>query len=134
LDRAAVFAFMELGAAGMTSQRWLLAPFRAIARRQITSAIADPELRAKVTPKDEIGCKRLMLTDDWYPALAKPNVELITEAVAEVTPSGIRTADREERPADVLLLATGFKTHGFVTPMEIVGPGGRGLNEQWAEV
>ena len=66
--------------------RWLLRPFRAIARRQINKAIEDPELRSKVTPADEIGCKRIMLTDDWYPTLTKPNVELVADRIAEVTP------------------------------------------------
>ena len=62
-----------------------------------------------------------MLTDDWYPALARPNVELVTEPIAEMTPTGVRTADGSERPADVLVLATGFQSHGFVAPMEVVG-------------
>jgi cation diffusion facilitator CzcD-associated flavoprotein CzcO len=134
LDRAAIFAFMELGAAGMTRHRWMLAPFRIAARRQISKAIKDPELRRKVTPSDEVGCKRLMLTDEWYPTLTQPNVELIADRVAEVTEAGIRTDDGRERPADVLVLATGFKAHGFVAPMKIVGAGGRTLAEEWAEV
>jgi cation diffusion facilitator CzcD-associated flavoprotein CzcO len=134
LDRAAIFAFMEIGALGMTTKQWLLGPFRALGRRQITKAISDEELRAKVTPSDEIGCKRLMLTDEWYPALTKSNVELVTERVAEVTPSGIRLEDGTERPADVLVLATGFQTHGFVAPMEIVGVDGHTLAEEWATV
>jgi cation diffusion facilitator CzcD-associated flavoprotein CzcO len=134
LDRTVIFAFMELGVLAMTTHRWLLAPFRALALRQITKAIADEELRAKVTPSDEVGCKRLMLTDEWYPTLTKPNVELVTDRIAEVTPSGIRLEDGTERPADVLVLATGFQTHGFVAPMEIVGAGGRTLAEEWAEV
>src|SRR4051812_44782623 len=79
LDRTLVFGFMELGAAAMTSRRWLLRPFRAVARSQINKTIKDPELRRKVTPADEVGCKRIMLTDDWYPTLTKPNVELITD-------------------------------------------------------
>ena len=133
LDRAAVFAFMELGAAAMTSRGWLLPAFRAVGRRQI-KAIEDPELRRKVTPSDEIGCKRIMLTDDWYPALTKPNVELMTDRVAEVTRTGVRTDDDVERPADALVLATGFETHGFVAPMEIVGPDGHTLAEEWSEV
>jgi cation diffusion facilitator CzcD-associated flavoprotein CzcO len=134
LDRAAIFAFMELGAAAMTNRRWLLAPFRTVARRQITSAIEDPELRRKVTPTDELGCKRLMLTDEWYPTLTEPNVELITDPIAEVTANAVRTSDGGERPADVLVLATGFKTHGFVAPMEIVGAQGGTLAEEWAQV
>jgi cation diffusion facilitator CzcD-associated flavoprotein CzcO len=131
-DRAAVLGFMELATAAMTGRRWLFPPFRAIARRQITSAIADPELRRKLTPRDELGCKRIMLTDHWYPALAKPNVDLITERIAEVTPGGIRTEDGAERPADAIVLATGFRTHGFVAPMKIVGEGGRTLEQEWA--
>ena len=79
LDRAAIFYFQELAAAGMTKHRWLLPLFRAISRRRINQAIADPELRRKVTPTDEIGCKRIMLTDEWYPTLTKPNVELVAD-------------------------------------------------------
>jgi cation diffusion facilitator CzcD-associated flavoprotein CzcO len=131
LDRALVFGFMELGAAAMTSRRWLLKPFRAAARAQINKAIKDPELRAKVTPTDEVGCKRVMLTDEWYPTLTKPNVELVTDRIAEITATGIVTADGIERPADAIVLATGFRTHGFVTPMEITGTGERTLAEAW---
>ena len=134
LDRALVFGFMELGAAAMTDRRWLLTPFRAVARRQITHAIDDPVLRAKVTPTDEVGCKRVMLTDQWYPTLTKPNVELVTDRIDRIAPAGIVTADGTERAADVLVLATGFRTHGFVAPMEIAGAGGRTLAQAWAQV
>jgi cation diffusion facilitator CzcD-associated flavoprotein CzcO len=134
LDRAAVFGFMELGAAAMTNRRWLLKPFRAMARWNISKAIKDPQLRAKVTPADEVGCKRIMLTDEWYPTLTKPNVELVTDRIAEITPGGVRTQDGTERPADVLILATGFRTHGFVAPMQITGTGGRTLAQEWAHV
>jgi cation diffusion facilitator CzcD-associated flavoprotein CzcO len=132
LDRAGVFWFMELGAAAMTNRRWLLAPFRWLAKWNITRTIKDPQLLAKVLPSDEVGCKRIMLTDEWYPTLLKPNVELVTDRVAEVTPTGVRTADGVEREADVLLLATGFRTHGFVAPMEVTGSGGRTLAEAWS--
>lgn len=133
-DRTAIFGFMELTAAALTSRRWLMPPFRSIGRWQINKAIDDPELRRKVTPTDEMGCKRIMLTDDWYPALTKPNVDVIADRIAEVTAAGVRTADGRERPADVLVLATGFKTHGFVAPMEIAGAGGRTLADEWAHV
>jgi cation diffusion facilitator CzcD-associated flavoprotein CzcO len=134
LDRKANFAFHELGAMAMTSRPRLLGAFRAVGKRQINKAIEDRGLRAKVTPTDEIGCKRVMLTDDWYPSLAKPNVELITDRIEAITGSGVRTSEGSERPADVLVLATGFKTHGFVAPLEIVGRDGRTLVEEWAEV
>jgi cation diffusion facilitator CzcD-associated flavoprotein CzcO len=134
LDRAAAFYFQELAAAGLTKHRWLLPAFKAIAQRRIDKAIDDPELRRKVTPTDQMGCKRIMLTDEWYPTLVKPNVELIVDRIAEITPTGIRTQAGGERPADVLVLATGFATHGFVAPMEIAGAGGRLLSEAWGDV
>jgi cation diffusion facilitator CzcD-associated flavoprotein CzcO len=133
-DRASVFAFMELGALAMTSQPWLRPTFRAVSRSQINRAIKDPELRRKVTPTDEVGCKRLMLTDDWYPTLTRPNVTLIDQRVEAVTARGVVAGDGVERPADAIVLATGFKTHGFVAPMEVVGAGERTLSEEWSDV
>jgi cation diffusion facilitator CzcD-associated flavoprotein CzcO len=115
----------------MTRHRRLLPALRAVGRWQINRTIADPELRRKVTPADEPGCKRIMLTDDWYPALTRPNVELIADRVSAVTETGVVAGDAVERPADVLVLATGFRTHGFVAPMEIAGTGGRTLAEEW---
>jgi cation diffusion facilitator CzcD-associated flavoprotein CzcO len=134
LDRALIFAFNEFGAAAMTRQSWLLPILRAIGRRQIHSAIADPELRRKVTPSDEIGCKRIMLTDDWYPSLTEPNVELVDERIEAVTPTGIRDATGVERHADAIVLATGFASHDFVAPMEIAGREGRTLTAEWEDV
>jgi cation diffusion facilitator CzcD-associated flavoprotein CzcO len=134
LDRVSIFAINEFGAAALTRHRWLLPALRAIGRRQIEAAIEDPELRRKVTPTDAFGCKRMMLTDDWYPALAEQNVELVAERIAAVTPTGVRDATGVERAADVLVLATGFASHDFVAPMEIAGRDGRRLAEEWAEV
>ncbi len=133
LDRQSIYLFQELAATGMTKHRWLLKLFKRISQRRIDKAIADPELRRKVTPTDEIGCKRIMLTDEWYPTLTKPNVELVADRIAEITPGGIRTQSGGERPADAIVLATGFATHGFVAPMEITGAAGRRLDEEWGE-
>jgi cation diffusion facilitator CzcD-associated flavoprotein CzcO len=72
-----------------------------------------------VTPGDEVGCKRLMLTDEWYPTLTKPNVELVADRIAEVTATGVRTEDGVERRAEVLVLATGFKSHGIAALDEL---------------
>lgn len=134
LDRASIFAFHELVALGLTDRRWVLRPMRAISRRQIESAIDDPELRRKVTPRDELGCKRVMLSDDWYRTLAQPNVELIDGGVGAIAPGGVRDRDGTERPADAIVLATGFATHEFVAPMEVSGREGRSLSDEWAGV
>jgi cation diffusion facilitator CzcD-associated flavoprotein CzcO len=133
LDRSAIFYFQELAAAAMTKHRWLMPLFKWVGKRQIDKAIEDPELRRKVTPRDEMGCKRIMLTDDWYPTLTKPNVGLVADRIDEITPAGIR-AGGAERLYDAIVLATGFATHGFVAPMEVVGAGGRSLTEAWAGV
>jgi cation diffusion facilitator CzcD-associated flavoprotein CzcO len=134
LDRASIFAFQEFAAAALTSKRWLLPILRAAGRRQINSAISDPELRIRVTPTDEFGCKRIMLTDEWYPTLTEPNVELVAERIEAVTPGGIRDATGVERATDAIILATGFASHDFVAPMEISGRGGRTLAEEWGDV
>jgi len=133
LDRKSVQAIMEFGAIAMTRRQWMLAPLKAVGRRRIRKAIQDPALREAVTPTDQFGCKRVMVSDDWYPALAKPNVRLIAGGVEQVTATGVVGGDGVERPADVLILATGFKSHDFVAPMEIRGVDGRTLAEEWTD-
>ena len=96
---------------------------RAVGKLQIRKAIKDPELRRKVTPTDEVGCKRIMLTDSWYPTLTKPNVSLTDARIERIDRHSIRTADGIEHPADVIVLATGFRAHDFVAPMEIAAAG-----------
>jgi cation diffusion facilitator CzcD-associated flavoprotein CzcO len=134
LDRNVTFAIMEVGAVGMTRRSWLLTPLQAVARRRINKAIGDPDLRRKVTPVDAMGCKRLLLTDDWYSTLIATNVELVTDPLQEVKADSLVTANGGHRPADVLILATGFKTHEFITPMNITGAGGQTLASVWADV
>jgi cation diffusion facilitator CzcD-associated flavoprotein CzcO len=133
LDRKSVQAIMEFGAIGMTRRKWMLAPLKAVGRKRIRDAIVDPALQEALIPKDDFGCKRVMVSDDWYPALAKPNVRVITGGVERITPQGVVGGDGVERPADVLVLATGFKSHDFVAPMEIRGVGGRSLSDEWSE-
>ena len=79
LDRMATFAFMDVGAAAMTSQRWMIAPFARGRPQADREGDRRPGPARKVTPEDEIGCKRIMLTDAWYPTLTKPNVDLVTD-------------------------------------------------------
>ena len=130
LDRQSVFLFQELAAAGMTKHRWLLRLFKLISKRRIDKAIADPELRRRVTPTDEIGCKRIMLTDEWYPTLTKPNVELVADRIAAVTPGGIRTqsgvtaAMRSATSSTLGLVSVGY--HSSVSMIRLQPIRGRG--------
>lgn len=94
--------------------------------------VADPELRARLTPDYEVGCKRVLISNDFYPALCRDNVELVTSGVAAIEADGVRDGAGVRRPADVIIYATGFETHSFLGRMQITGRGGRSLSEAWA--
>jgi cyclohexanone monooxygenase len=95
---------------------------------------AKPELREKVRPDFRIGCKRILNSNDWYPALDRDNVDLVTDGIAKVTPSAVVTADGTEHEIDVLIVATGFHTTDLPIAEHLHGKGGRSLAEHFAEV
>ena len=107
--------------------------FRGLALKYLDAVVTDPALKAKLTPDYPIGCKRILVSDDYYQSLMRSNVELVTEAVAEVTPAGVKTADGAEHACDMLVYGTGFVTTDFVSPVEIVGAGGRSLSAAWKD-
>lgn len=102
---------------------------RAFMRLQLT----DPELRRKVWPDYTFGCKRVLFSSYFLPALQRENVELVTDAVAGMTPDGVVTADGTVHEVDCVIWGTGFKTNDFMFPMEVTGSEGRDLREAWAE-
>jgi len=134
LHRRYLSVYMDVGALAMTRMRWLLAPFRLEGRLHIRAGIEAEELRAAVTPTEELGCKRIMLSDEWYPTLSQANVDLVTSAVTAVSRGGVVDADGQEHLVDVIVWATGFRSHDFVAPMEIAGVDGLKLSDAWAEV
>jgi cation diffusion facilitator CzcD-associated flavoprotein CzcO/acetyl esterase/lipase len=93
--------------------------------------VSDPELKRALTPDHVLGCKRVLISPDYYSTLERPNVELVTQGVRELTKSGVVAEDGTERPADVIVLSTGFESTRFLAPMEIRGRDGRDLNEVW---
>ncbi|MGH8456235.1 MAG: flavin-containing monooxygenase, partial [Stenotrophobium sp.] len=95
--------------------------------------VKDPELRRKLTPDFPIGCKRTLLSNDWLKSLARPNVEVVTEAVSEITASGVRTSDSRLREVDAIVYGTGFSASQFLAPMDIRGLGGMSLSELWGK-
>jgi len=96
------------------------------------SQLTDPELRAKAWPDYTFGCKRILFSSHYLPTLQRPNVELITDAIDNITPTGIRTADGTLRELDCVIWATGFKTTDFMFPMQITGADGLDLHEYWS--
>ncbi len=95
--------------------------------------VSDPELREKLRPDHRAGCKRLVVSNVFYEAIARPNARLVTDRILRVEPGGVRTADGELHELDVLVLATGFHTDAFMRPMEVVGRDGMTLEEAWAD-
>jgi cation diffusion facilitator CzcD-associated flavoprotein CzcO len=100
-------------------------------RLHLNRQVPEPALRARLVPDYRIGCKRLLFSNDWFPAISAPNVDLVTDPITEITPRGVRTSGGEH-PADVIIYGTGFRTGEFVAPIRVHGLGGRELSEAWA--
>ncbi len=132
-DRLRIFLYGELLTTGFVVSPRLLAGPMQLWRRQLRSQISDPELRARCIPDYVMGCKRVVFSDDWYPALARPNVELITDRIDRIVPQGLITADGTTRAADAIIYGTGFKTVEFLAPMSVTGLSGLRLAETWRE-
>jgi cation diffusion facilitator CzcD-associated flavoprotein CzcO len=94
--------------------------------------LRDPEVRRKAWPDYTWGCKRILFSSWFLPALQRPNVELITEPITQLTAAGVVTADGAEREVDCVIYGTGFRTTEFMFPMEVTGAGGQSLNQAWA--
>ncbi|MGH2929505.1 MAG: flavin-containing monooxygenase, partial [Solirubrobacteraceae bacterium] len=93
--------------------------------------VPDPELRAKLTPSYELGCKRILLSNDYYRALTQENVEVVTEPITRVSARGLVTADGCEREVDTILCGTGFDIRAHAASTCTVGRGGTSLAETW---
>lgn len=108
------------------------AAFTRTALDHLTAQVPDPDLRAKLVPDYPIGCKRILICDDFYPALMRENVTLETAAIERVEPAGVRTTAGLAE-LDVLIFATGFETTDWNWSMEVSGEGGVSLREAWEE-
>ena len=102
-----------------------------LVKQNLRMQIKDVELRKKVTPVWDLGCKRVLVTSDWYPTLQKPNVQLITNRIREIKAHSIVTHDGDEYPVDVIIWSTGFQTQRFGIP--VYGVNGCSLEKQWSE-
>jgi cation diffusion facilitator CzcD-associated flavoprotein CzcO len=127
LVRQRQYWYHELALGTAVQHPWLL---ETLSKARLRRVVGDPELRAKLTPTYRMGCKRIVITDAYLPALTKPNVEVVTERIERVTPTGVRTADGTEHPLDVLILGTGYEVMPFADPLR--GRGGDTLTERWA--
>jgi cation diffusion facilitator CzcD-associated flavoprotein CzcO len=104
-----------------------------VATRNIAKSIADPDLRARVTPDWRIGCKRILISNDWYPTLARDHVDLVTDRIAEIREHAVVTADGTVREVDAIIVATGFHVTDSPSYQRIIGSAGRSLAQVWDE-
>ncbi len=102
-----------------------------LAKRHLERQVADPELRAKLTPNYIMGCKRVLLSDDFYPAVGQPNVEVVTDRICEVREHSIVTGDGREHEVDAIICATGFHVTDAPLHQYIYGRGGQSLAQRW---
>ncbi|MVZ91325.1 FAD-dependent oxidoreductase [Microbacter sp. ANSKLAB05] len=129
--RALQYASREFQVVGLTRTRAALAPIKALGRAHLAMQVRDRALRARLTPHFEIGCKRILLSNTWYPALSRDNVDVVTEPITRVTEGGIVTGDGTEHPADVLVVATGFHVTDSPFFERVRGTDGRTLADKW---
>nr|WP_040798064.1 NAD(P)/FAD-dependent oxidoreductase [Nocardia higoensis] len=134
LSRAAIYAARETQVVGLAKFPALMQGFQLLSKAKLQMEIRDPELRRKVTPNYRIGCKRMLISNDYYPALDRDNVDLITEGISEIRPNSIVTTDGTEREIDALIVATGFHVTDSPTYETIVGKDGRTLSEVFDDI
>jgi cation diffusion facilitator CzcD-associated flavoprotein CzcO len=131
--RQLIFWRQEFRVLGFLGNRFVRRKATEIATHQLEKQVRDPKLRAALKPSYELGCKRVLVSDDFYPALTRPNVELVTDGIAEVREHSIVTADGVERPVDVLIFGTGFRATEALIGIRLVGRGGVEIHDAWRE-
>lgn len=131
--RTGIYWGRECFVPGFTINPKLAAPAKRLALRNIEQGISDPELRKAVTPDFQIGCKRILISNDYYPTLDQDHVDLVTDGIREITPAGIITADGTEHQVDAIIVATGFYTTEQPIAEHIKGRDGRTLADSWRE-
>jgi cation diffusion facilitator CzcD-associated flavoprotein CzcO len=131
LARGLVYWSLEARGVGFTVSAKLQRVAERMARRYLERKVRDPKLRERLTPDYEFGCKRALLSSDFYPAVQRPNVELVTTPIERFTMAGIVDRQGVERPVDTVVLATGFDVSANLARIETVGRDGVALSEVW---
>ncbi|CDO88783.1 flavin-containing monooxygenase [Mycobacterium triplex] len=131
--RSRLFWIHERRVDGFVESAAGMADAERLARLMLQRKVTDPQLRDALTPDYAIGCKRLLLSNDYYPALTRDNVTVVSSAIAEMTAGQVKTADGQSHDADVVIYATGFDTQFAFSDIEIVGRDGERLSDRWQQ-
>jgi cation diffusion facilitator CzcD-associated flavoprotein CzcO len=114
----------------IVNPKWMQAPTR-FAKNYLARRVADPALRAKLAPDYLLGCKRVLLSSDYYPALTQPNVDVVTTPIREILPDGLVTEDGRRYPVDAIICGTGFDVADAGAPFPVTGARGADLDAYW---
>ena len=131
LVRGAIYSARESNVVGFVKNPDRLKVAEFLAKRHMRRQISDPELRRKVTPDYKIGCKRILPSNRWYPALQQPNVDLVTSGIREVRPHSIVDGDGVEREVDTIIFGTGFHVADMPIGQYVRGRDGKTLEDSW---
>jgi cation diffusion facilitator CzcD-associated flavoprotein CzcO len=131
LERRKIYWNLEWRFAALSSNSWIRPLFNLVCNTYRRMAVKDLPLREKLTPNYPLGCNRILLSSDYFPALSRPNVEVVTEGVAAVKNDGLVSESGQLIDADTIVFGTGFKATEFVSPIRITGTAGRDLNDRW---
>lgn len=132
-ERLMIWTIFEFLALALVDAKPVARVLGGVALRHLGRQVHDARLRSQLTPDYAPGCKRILFSSDYYPALARPNVALVTDDIEAVEPGGIRTVDGEFHAADVIIYGTGFSATEFLSPMEVHGRSDRTLSDVWAD-
>ncbi|MER7949095.1 NAD(P)/FAD-dependent oxidoreductase [Streptomyces sp. NPDC096079] len=133
LRRGVLWGIRELQVGAFTKHPGELGLVERLAKANIARSIKDPELRAKLTPSYRIGCKRILLSNTYYPALAQPNVDVVASGLREVRGSTVVAADGTETEVDAIVFGTGFHVTDIPIAERVVGAEGHTLAESWKD-
>ncbi|NGY03742.1 flavin-containing monooxygenase [Solimonas terrae] len=131
--RTSIYWKNEVRALGFTRFGGLLEAWAWQSRRNMRRDIKDPVKRQKLMPDYKIGCKRLLISNDWFPAINRDNVEVVTDRIERIEADAVVTADGTRHQVDTIIYGTGFAATEFLTPMKITGIDGLDLNEAWKD-
>ncbi len=133
LYRLYIYCRIELRALAFVGGALMMPLFEWLAKRHLRRQVRDPALRQRLTPDYPIGCKRVLIANDYYPALNQPHVEVVTDAIEKIEGQSIVTASGKRREVDAIVFGTGFKATDFLAPMRITGLDGRELQQEWQD-
>jgi cation diffusion facilitator CzcD-associated flavoprotein CzcO len=131
LRRGLLWTVREFQVGAFVKRPGLMRAAERIAREHLRRSVKDPRLRARLTPDYRIGCKRILLSNAYYPALTQPNTEVVTSALTEVRGSSVVAADGTQREVDAIIFGTGFRVTDMPIGERVIGADGRSLREHW---